>query len=109
MSKIENYNRLKNISNECNRIISKSRKGLVNFSRLTDEGYHTVAFSFITEGYNSHKYEKCKEMADYIGDACKEFKDKIMDRVLEIANQKAEEAKKAAKEEAESILMEINI
>lgn len=109
MSKIENYNRLKNISNECNRIISKSKKGLVHFTKLTDEGYHTVAFSFITEGHNSHTYEKCKEMADYIGEACKEFKNKIMDRVLEIASQKTEEARKAAKEEAESILMEINI
>ena len=105
MSKIENYKRLKSVSDECSRIITKSRKGCIHHSRQS-EGYHMVAFAFITEGTNSHRYETSKELADYIGEACKEFKDKIMDRVLEIAKEKAEQAKKEAKEEAEFILLE---
>jgi hypothetical protein len=108
MSKIENYNRLKKISDECNRIITKSKDGgLVHYTRQEDV-YHIVAFSFITEGFNSHNYEKSKELADYIGESCKEFKSKIMERVLEIASQKADEARKAAKEEAESVLQEVS-
>lgn len=106
MSKIENYKRLKNISDECQRIISSSKSGTVHYSKQEDL-YHVVAFSFVTEGYSSHRYEKSKELADYLGEACKEYKNKIMERVLEIANQKAEDARKAAKEEAESILQEI--
>ena len=105
MSKIENYKRLKFISEECNQIISKSGMGCVHHSKQLD-GYHMVAFAFITQGMNSNKYETSKELAEYIGEACKEFKDKIMLRVMEIAKEKAEQAKKEAKEEAEFILLE---
>lgn len=107
MSKIDNYNRLKKISDECKRILTKSKNGHVHYSKQEDV-YHIIAFSFTTEGMNTHNYEKSKELADYIGEACKEFKDALMERALEIAIQKAEEARKAAKEEAESVLQEVS-
>jgi len=99
MSKIENFNRLQKISDECNRIIKNSDYGTLHYSRQEDV-YHLVAFSFIIQGSNSHSYERSKELADYLGIACKEFKRQILERVLEIAKEKANEAKQAAKNEA---------
>ena len=108
MSKIENYKRLKSVSEDCKRIIKNSKNGSVHYARQEDV-YHIVAFSFVTQGMNSHAYEKSKELAEYIGEACKEFQAKIMERVLEIAIAKADEARKSAKEEAEFVLGETSM
>ena len=105
ISKIDNYKRLKGIADECKRIITNSKNGTVHFAKQS-ESYHLVAFSFITEGFNSHTYEKSNELAEYLGEACKEFKNKIMERVIEIAENKAKEARNAAKEEAKLVLQE---
>jgi hypothetical protein len=107
MSNIENYNRLKEVLKNCKRILTNSKNGQIHYSKQEDV-YHLVAFSFVTEGMNSHNYEKSKELADYIGEACKEFKDKIMERALEIASKKTEDARIAAKEDAESVLQEVS-